>query len=75
MWFTNASLLRVPIDAIAFPIARVVVDIGTDIVQSLLVADDAIMIIALPDRRAEGMTEAVDVAGRNGFVIACDRAN
>ena len=45
-------------------------DVGANVVQLLLGADDAIVIIALPDRGTRGTPQAVDLPGGNGFVIA-----
>jgi hypothetical protein len=52
---------------VIFPIARVGFYIGMDAFKFIFVADDALVIIALPDRGGGGEPQAVDQPGGGGF--------
>ncbi len=44
-------------------------DVITDVCQVVIVADDVLVIVALPDSLAGGETDGVDFAGRDRFEI------
>jgi len=60
---------------VKFPLQTVPLDVFADSVELLIVSNDVLIVVALPDRETWCITNYVDVFGGGGFQGAHDRGN
>src|SRR5439155_19147771 len=59
---------------VELPLRRVRVDVSADAVERILVADDVLIAVALPQRGAGASIQPIDFACGDGFEVLHDRA-